>query len=333
MNFLNVIKLIILYLSWLQLVLAVWKTQGFKRTTLASYEIVEVVQSPWANSYLACCTFCTTLPSCHGVIYNEGPNCTAITNVIIDENGQDEAMVMDNLRKPCILDKWDFGDYEDNIEGLQSLQECHDKCKQEDDCTYWSYSAEDEDCYLAKETQYKSGYYDEYFVAGPIYCPIDWDCFYLDVAFEGYDIKPGQAASDAKECQKLCQAETECEYWLYKERECKMKSQLAIENEKYEQGSISGPKNCPDLNLPMIPADCFYPKMVIQNTANKVDLVAATDAEDCQKLCQAEPLCGYWSYIALESYVGNECFLTDAEGIKHGVQFAEAISGPKNCPK
>ena len=252
----NSLKLILNF-AWLQSVFAVWKTQGFKKATISSYDTLEEVQSPWATSYLACCNFCRTLPTCHGVIYNEGKTCTAITNIINDESGQDVALVLDNLQMPYFWDKWDFRDYEDRIE-TANFQECRAKCLQESYCYYWSYTAEYGRCYLSVEKAYETGYYSDDYVSGPKTSPVERDCFYHDVLFPLFNIKIEQAASDAKGCQKLCQAEPQCEYWSYitvpgfEGKECFLKDKDGIIDGEYKLGMISGPKYCP--KLPMVPA-------------------------------------------------------------------------------
>ena len=158
---------------------------------------------------------------------------------------------MDNLRKPCIWESWDFSDNEDSLDAA-TLIECQARCQQKSYCHYWSFSESEEYCYLTKKTAYESGFYDDRYIAGPINCTAGWDCFYQDVVFSGFSIDSGQAASNAKGCQKLCQDEPQCEYWTYLSdasadfvgRECWMKSKDAIAKAKFKVGRISGPKNC-----------------------------------------------------------------------------------------
>ena len=75
---------------------ALWQKQGFKKTSIACYDILEVTKV--AKTLIECCSFCLAKHPCHGITYDEKTTCTLLTNVITLTNGPTEAWIMDQIR-------------------------------------------------------------------------------------------------------------------------------------------------------------------------------------------------------------------------------------------
>ena len=161
-------------------------------------------------------------------------------------------------KKDCFLNFWNHDEYGagyiDTIEyiaDISSPQECQAACQQESLCHYWTLDTSNEECHLLGEDAPEDGMYDEEYVSGPKNCPVEPDCFYHQVVIPGYDVKIRLAATDPKECQKLCQAEPQCEYWSYTSlasyegEECFLKNKESIQHGEYNEMAMTGPKNCP----------------------------------------------------------------------------------------
>ena len=70
----------------------------FRKFQVSQYDLVET--SKWAYTRIDCAGFCLAQPQCHGFIYENGLTCTAITNMVIVENGPIEAWIVMIVSRP-----------------------------------------------------------------------------------------------------------------------------------------------------------------------------------------------------------------------------------------
>ena len=69
--------------------------QGFKKTSIACYDILEATKV--AKTLIECCSFCLAKESCHGVTYKGKTACTLLTSVVTLSDGPTEAWIMDQI--------------------------------------------------------------------------------------------------------------------------------------------------------------------------------------------------------------------------------------------
>ena len=158
------------------------------------------------------------------------------------------------LQEQCFKYPWAYLSHDvpySMIPNILSPQDCQAACQKDDRCHYWTLYSDKNNCYFKDETAFEGGKYDPGKVAysGPKNCPLVSDCYYHDIGFTctSSDISVESGVSGAKECQTLCQAKPECEFWTYKGATgaCRLKDQSAFVCGSYSSGKVSGPKNCP----------------------------------------------------------------------------------------
>ena len=69
--------------------------QGFKKTSIACYDILESTQI--AKTLIECCSFCMAKQSCQGVTYDSKTACTLLTSVVTMSDGPTEAWIMEQI--------------------------------------------------------------------------------------------------------------------------------------------------------------------------------------------------------------------------------------------
>ena len=69
--------------------------QGFKKTSIACYDILEATNV--AKTLIECCSFCLAKQSCQGVTYEGKTACTLLTSVVTLSDGPTEAWIMDQI--------------------------------------------------------------------------------------------------------------------------------------------------------------------------------------------------------------------------------------------
>ena len=78
--------------------------QGFKKTSIACYDILEATNV--AKTLIECCSFCLAKQSCQGVTY-EGKSrktaCTLLTSVVTMSDGPTEAWIPERKCKKVSL--------------------------------------------------------------------------------------------------------------------------------------------------------------------------------------------------------------------------------------
>ena len=119
----------------------------------------------------------------------------------------------------------------------------------------------------------------------------------------------------ASECQLKCKADGQCKFFTY----VKSAQRCHLKNAKTKVTSgnadlISGPEIC-----------CFAHK--IDYLGNDIRAVQTETAEDCQKACQKEHNCKYWTFVKSI----KKCHLKNAKSIG-GTNSDDLVSGPRTCP-
>ena len=90
---------ILFYLmSFHGLVFGTWQTEGFKKTSIANYDILETTKI--TKTLIECCSFCMGKHCCEGVTFDGKDTCTLLTNVITSNDGPSEAWIMQRIISP-----------------------------------------------------------------------------------------------------------------------------------------------------------------------------------------------------------------------------------------
>ena len=85
-------------MSFHGLVFGLWQTEGFKKASIACYDILETTKM--TKTLIECCSFCMAKHSCHGVTYDGKDTCTLLTNVITSSDEPSEAWIMQRIISP-----------------------------------------------------------------------------------------------------------------------------------------------------------------------------------------------------------------------------------------
>ena len=118
----------------------------------------------------------------------------------------------------------------------------------------------------------------------------------------------------ALECQQKCKEDKRCKFFTYSKsaKKCYLKHSKATPSAV--QNVISGPEVC-----------CFAHK--IDYMGNDIRQVQTSNDIECQKACQNEPNCKYWTLLVSR----KKCHLKSAKEIG-STNHEDLISGPKTCP-
>ena len=247
----------LLHVALFQLTFGFGKQGLFRKAKIANYIKIETAQ--WPKTLVECCGFCLATPQCHGVIFEKGQSCTAITMDMVAGGNNQAWILLDRFQedKKCYRSEWDYKKH-DVKPGVASTgpKDCQSKCQQEDQCHYWSFNSSAMKCYMKKATAPTGGEYYEWGTTGPKYCPlfsntIEKDCFFYDTEYLGNYVasQPNviRTVDTAEECQFQCFARRDCYHWSFTKSIplCILKTQVAHTDGKYNLGVISGPKNCP----------------------------------------------------------------------------------------
>ena len=143
------------------------------------------------------------------------------------------------------------------------------------------------------------------------------DCFDFGFDYLGYDVMEQSGIQDFLDCQKLCQENGKCLYWSSHSGKCWLKYSNAGSTVSDIENVVSGPKYCKD--------ECFdfgfdYPGHDIIEHAGIQHFL------DCQKLCQENEICQYWT-----SHSGI-CYLKQSNVDKTTSYKENCVSGPQHCP-
>ena len=139
----------------------------FRKFQVSQYDLVET--SKWAYTRIDCAGFCLAQPQCHGFIYEKGQTCTTITNVVIMNNGPQEAWISDSY--DCVLAKKGIYGYQISQHGdIATIGDCQAKCQQVDVCWYWVYNSDAKLCFLKDENATQGIYDHEVDSFGPKFC-------------------------------------------------------------------------------------------------------------------------------------------------------------------
>ena len=121
--------------------------------------------------------------------------------------------------------------------------------------------------------------------------------------------------ASAEDCQKLCQSNNACKYFTYdgRDKNCYVKHSASIPTTT--PGVVSGPRVC---------QNCFQDQ--IDFYANNIGSIPnITGAEACQKICQGNVACRFFTYDTRD----KTCFSKYAAAIPTVV--LGVVSGPKSC--
>ena len=118
----------------------------------------------------------------------------------------------------------------------------------------------------------------------------------------------------ALQCQQKCKEDKRCKFFTYSKsaKKCYLKHSKATPSAV--QNVISGPEVC-----------CFAHK--IDYMGNDIRQVQTSNDIECQKACQIEPNCKYWTLLVSR----KKCHLKSAKEIG-STNHEDLISGPKTCP-
>ncbi|KEP64381.1 UNVERIFIED_CONTAM: microneme protein, putative [Hammondia hammondi] len=189
-------------------------------------------------------------------------------------------------------------------------------------------------------------------------------CYEPDTDYFGYDIKifDNNLVGTAAECYGLCLSFAECKFWTWVPalRNCYLKSEYAPLGRVHAPGTISGPRNCNGSNLPpFVPPPPIYPptlpypppspyppypghtstttpatppaescyKAHVDFPTGTLKQIVTDDAYACQKLCQAEAACFFFTYKADIL----ECALKGSFAANAPIPRRHALSGSKYC--
>jgi len=142
-----------------------------------------------------------------------------------------------------------FGDYIDQMNGINSTEACQKHCQASNECSHFSYYPDISRCYRksGNTKTFKSGA-----ISGPKYCsnataPVveTNTCFEYGVGYNYGHYSNYFTAEDEGRCQKRCQDYPGCMYFSYykSNSECYMKT--GNTNRRRHSDVVSGPKFCP----------------------------------------------------------------------------------------
>ncbi|CBZ50403.1 unnamed protein product [Neospora caninum Liverpool] len=188
-------------------------------------------------------------------------------------------------------------------------------------------------------------------------------CYEADTDYFGYDIKifDNNLVGTAEECYGLCLSFNECKYWTWVPalRNCYLKSEYAPLGRVHAPGTMSGPRDCNGSNLPpWVPPPPVYPPIVpvpppspyppypsptttttastttescykshVEYPSGTLRHLVTDSAVACQKLCQAEHACFFFTFKADIL----ECTLKDSTAGNTPIPRRHTLSGSKFC--
>ena len=132
--------------------------------------------------------------------------------------------------------------------------------------------------------------------------------------YEDHDLSYPIKASNVLECQQKCKEHQYCNFFTYSKstKNCHLKTAKKIGPKNNDL--ISGPAVC-----------CFVHK--VDYWGNDIRQVQTSTDVECQKACQNEPKCEYWTLVLSL----QKCHLKSAKEIG-STNNPDLISGPKTCP-
>ena len=132
--------------------------------------------------------------------------------------------------------------------------------------------------------------------------------------YEDHDLSYPIKASNVLECQQKCKEHQYCNFFTYSKstKNCHLKTAKKIGPKNNDL--ISGPAVC-----------CFVHK--VDYWGNDIRQVQTSTDVECQKACQNEPKCKYWTLVLSL----QKCHLKSAKEIG-STNNPDLISGPKTCP-
>jgi len=131
----------------------------------------------------------------------------------------------------------------------------------------------------------------------------------------GNDLGATPNILNTEDCQKLCQANSDCKFFTYDSRDKKCYLKNAASLPTAIAGVVSGPKVC---------QNCFQDQFDFYiNDLEAIRNIA--DAGACQKICQGKDACRFFTYDTRD----KTCYP------KHGAAIptplAGVVSGPRSC--
>ena len=211
---------------------------------------------------------------------------------------------------------------------VTSPYQCQRHCQKNDDCAFFTYNHISAICIL-KSMVFKikrKTFLAATATSGAKICT--GACFELNVLYQGETLTTVTNVTNAMACQTACQNETYCESFTYSERlynvSCSLKNTTGIKvsvpsrvlASSIKPTAISGPKFC-QLNCHL--QDIAYVGNDLRILPN------ITSVDPCQRECQLEAECQFFSFSAKEKICSLKANITG----KHDVQLS--LSGPKFC--
>lgn len=150
------------------------------------------------------------------------------------------------------------------------------------------------------------------------------ECFEYGYDYNGYDIQQVPFVASPAACMDECAAHRACGFWTYDPyaRVCYLKSAGAFTERKPARGMVSGPRQC-----------TFSPYCFEVGTdyfgydIEKVEGRYIMTPMDCQRLCQGNPECAFFSW----KFSTHSCFLKSSSAILNRREDPDVTSGPRNC--
>lgn len=197
------------------------------------------------------------------------------------------------------------------IPNFASSEDCQKQCQSNDACKFFTYDAINKICWLKNAETIPTVVAGH--VSGPKVCQ---NCFQDQTDFFSNDIEGIPNIRSTEDCQKRCQAHAACNFFTYDSRyqNCWLKNGAIPMPSSL--GFVSGPKSC---------TTCFLPNLDVESSNDLVKNNNVKSTEDCQKLCQSNYDCRFFTYNSSSS----TCVLKSAAS----KPFSSTAStlGPKYC--
>jgi hypothetical protein len=211
---------------------------------------------------------------------------------------------------------------------VTSPYKCQRHCQKNNDCAFFTYNHISAVCIL-KSMVFKikrKTFLAATATSGAKICT--GACFELNVLYQGETLRTVANVTNSMACQTACQNEIDCETFTYSERlfntTCSLKNATGIKvsvpsrilASSNKPTAISGPKFCQ--------MKCHHHDVAYVGHDLRV-LSNITSVDPCQRECQLDAGCQFFSFLAKEELCSLKANITG----KLDVQLA--LSGPKFC--
>ncbi|CEM23853.1 unnamed protein product [Vitrella brassicaformis CCMP3155] len=295
-----------------------------------SYKGDTMATSTNVGSAPACQALCSASSGCKFFTYLKARGDCVLMRTMTGRTNDTSAI---SGPKRCLYDCYEpYTKYEGpfirEIKGIHSAAECQQECAMDSECRRFSYLLGPLQCLLYKSDIVRTFpfYHTEHnAVSGPGQC--SEACWKGNFDYPGNDLQPKPLeVSSAEMCHLACHRTAMCKFYSFqtKTNECYLKSWMPGERKWSPGATISGDLLCGQA------AGCFHERTEYKGS----DIYAVPQSvspQQCQRHCQAEPECYFWSWQAFTWPPAN-CLLKGAAaaGGKTAVP-GPVVSGPKYC--